>query len=77
MPLSDLPNEIILEIADHLRDRATNTLARTNYHIYNLLNGYLYRRDVTQPLCISSCCAGVCSLKTKPLLNTQLLLLAI
>ena len=47
MPLSDLPNEIILEIADHLRDRATNTLARTNYHIYNLLNGYLYRCDTT------------------------------
>ena len=48
MPLSDLPNEIILEIADHLRDKAMNALARTSYGTYNLLNGYLYRRDVTR-----------------------------
>jgi ankyrin repeat protein len=48
MPLlSDLPSEMFLIIADHLDDAGTNALASTNSRIYDLLNGYLYRRDLT------------------------------
>jgi len=48
MPLSDLPSEIILEIADQLPIGGISALSRTNRLFYNLLNGYLYRRDVTR-----------------------------
>jgi hypothetical protein len=48
MFLSDLPGELILEIADQLDDAGTSTLSRTNHRFYDLLNGYLYRRDLTQ-----------------------------
>jgi ankyrin repeat protein len=49
MSLSNLPREILLDITDHLGDKATNALARTNHQVYDLLNPYLYRRDVTKP----------------------------
>ena len=48
MPLSDLPTESILDIADRLDDAGMNALARTNSQIYWFLNKYLYRRDVTR-----------------------------
>jgi ankyrin repeat protein len=46
MSLSNLPREILLEIADYLDDVATNSLARTNSNVYYLLNESLYRRDL-------------------------------
>lgn len=49
MPLSDLPREILLDIADHLGDAGTSALARTNRCIYDFLNRYLYRQDLTNP----------------------------
>jgi ankyrin repeat protein len=49
MPLSDLPKEIILDIADQLDDAGMNALAHTNSGIYQFLSKYLYRRDVTRP----------------------------
>lgn len=49
MSLSDLPREILLNIADHLGDRGINALALTNSQVYDLLNPHLYRRDVTKP----------------------------
>jgi ankyrin repeat protein len=50
MPLSDLPSEIILNIADQLDVAGTSGLSRTNQRLYSVLNasGYLYRRDLTQ-----------------------------
>ena len=48
MPLSNLPREIILDIADHLDDSGLNALARTNSQMYQFLNKYLYRHDVTR-----------------------------
>jgi hypothetical protein len=48
MSLSDLPREIVLDIADHLHYEGVNTLCRTNSQLYRLLNGYLYRRDLSQ-----------------------------
>jgi ankyrin repeat protein len=47
MALSDLPVEIILNIADQLDVAGANTLARTNSQMSTLLKGYLYVRDVT------------------------------
>ena len=47
MPLSDLPREIILDIADQLDDAGMNALSHTNSQMYQLLNKYLYRRDIT------------------------------
>jgi ankyrin repeat protein len=48
MPLSDLPNELIFNIADQLHIADINALSRTNNIYYNVLNGYLYRRDLTR-----------------------------
>ena len=48
MALSDLPAEIILNIADQLDVAGMNALVRTNRLMYTLLNGYLYRRDLTK-----------------------------
>ena len=48
MPLSDLPAELVLDIADQLDDASMNALACTNSQIYQFLNTYLYRRDVTR-----------------------------
>src|SRR6267378_6640824 len=48
MPFSDLPMEILLEIAYQLDDAGINALCRTNRQIYDFLNGYLYRRDMTR-----------------------------
>ena len=48
MPLSDLPREIVLDIADQLDDADLDALARTNSQIYQFLNKYLYHRDVTR-----------------------------
>src|ERR1700735_3387652 len=48
MPLSNLPREIVLDIADQLNDAGMNALAYTNSQMYQLLNKYLYRRDVTR-----------------------------
>jgi F-box associated protein len=45
--LSDLPREIILNIADRLDYAGTNALARTNKQIYRFVNRYLYCLDVT------------------------------
>jgi ankyrin repeat protein len=47
MPLSDLPREIVLDIVDQLNDAGMNALAHTNSQMYQLLNKYLYRRDIT------------------------------
>ena len=47
MPLSDLPREILLDIADQLDDAWLNSLANTNSQMYQFLNKYLYHRDVT------------------------------
>ena len=49
MSLSDLPREIILEIADHLDNAGTNALACTNGQVYDFLNKHLYRQDVVKP----------------------------
>ena len=49
MPLSDLPKEIVLDIADQLDDAGMNALAHTNSEIYQFLSKCLYRRDVTRP----------------------------
>ena len=49
MFLSNLPKEIILEIADYLDDAGLNALGRTNIEIYDLVDKYLYRRDLTNP----------------------------
>ncbi|KAN0071225.1 Ankyrin repeat-containing domain protein [Elaphomyces granulatus] len=58
MSFSDLPWEILLEIAYQLDDAGMNALCRTNRQIYNVLNGDLYRRDLTrwssEPSCICS-----------------------
>jgi hypothetical protein len=54
MPLSDLPTESILDIADRLDNAGINALARTNSQIYQFLNKYLYRRDVTRVMCKKS-----------------------
>ena len=44
---SDLPNELILDIADRLDYAELNRLTRTNKRNYDVLNDYLYRRDLT------------------------------
>ena len=49
MSLSNLPREILLDIADHLDDAGMNVLAHTNSQVYDLLNRLLYRRDVAKP----------------------------
>ena len=49
MVLSDLPREIVLDIADRLDDASMNALTQTNSQIYQFLNKYLYRRDVARP----------------------------
>jgi ankyrin repeat protein len=49
MPLSDLSNELIFTIVDHLDDAGANTLARTHSQLYKLLNEHLYLRDVIKP----------------------------
>jgi ankyrin repeat protein len=48
MSLSELPLELLLEIANHLDDARMNALTRTNGGVHNLLNKLLYRRDVTR-----------------------------
>jgi hypothetical protein len=50
MSLSDLPREILLDITDYLDVRGTNTLARTNSGLYQLLDERLYRQDVAKPI---------------------------
>ena len=50
MLLSDLPTESILDMADRLDNANINALARTNSQIYQFLNKYLYRRDVTREM---------------------------
>ncbi|KAN0074226.1 Ankyrin repeat-containing domain protein [Elaphomyces granulatus] len=54
MLLSDLPQEIILVITDHLDDAGVNALARTHSQMYNLLNEQLYLRDMINPYEIRS-----------------------
>jgi F-box associated protein len=46
--VSNLPSEMILDIADQLDDAGMNALARTNRRMYDLLNKRLYRRDVAE-----------------------------
>lgn len=53
MHFSDLPRDILFELADLLDDTGINALCRTNSQIYYLLNGYLYRRDLTRSRCES------------------------
>lgn len=44
MSLLSLPNELLLEIADHLgRESDINSLVRVNKRLCNLLNDYLYK----------------------------------
>ncbi|KAN0074268.1 Ankyrin repeat-containing domain protein [Elaphomyces granulatus] len=47
--LSNLPSEMILDIADQLDDAGMNALACTNRRMYDLLNKRLYHRDVAEP----------------------------
>jgi ankyrin repeat protein len=47
--LLDLPNELLLSIADHLkRDRDINAFARVNRRLYVLLDTYLYQHNIQQ-----------------------------
>jgi ankyrin repeat protein len=46
MPLSNLPREILLNIAEPLGDAGINALSRTNSQLYGLLNKFLYSRDM-------------------------------
>jgi ankyrin repeat protein len=48
MALSDLPVELMLDIAEQLDDAGLNALARTSKQLHNLLNDTLYCRDVTK-----------------------------
>ncbi|KAN0071096.1 Ankyrin repeat-containing domain protein [Elaphomyces granulatus] len=48
MSLSDLPTELLIEIATHLDAAGVNALTCTNRDVYNLLNNSLYCRDLTQ-----------------------------
>ena len=50
MSLSNLPKEILLEIADYLDDAGMNSLVRTNSNVYYLLNVLLYRRDLKRQI---------------------------
>jgi ankyrin repeat protein len=47
MSLSNLPRELLQEIAYHLDDAGLNTFCLTNCQVYDFLNLYLYRRDMT------------------------------
>ena len=49
MPLSDLPRELLFDIADYLDDTELNALACTNSNVYHLLNKQLYRQDMARP----------------------------
>ena len=47
MLLLNLPNEILLLIAENLQvEGDINAFARTNYRLYGILNPYLYRHNV-------------------------------
>jgi ankyrin repeat protein len=46
MSLSDLPMEILLNIAELLDDAGINALSHTNSQLYGLLNKFLYSRDM-------------------------------
>src|SRR5215471_10038769 len=49
MSLLDLPAELVLSVAEILEsERDLNAFTRTNYHLYNILNPYLYRHNVQQ-----------------------------
>src|SRR5467141_3476207 len=48
MSLSNLPTELLIDIATHLDAAGMNALARTNTNAYNLLNDSLCCRDLTQ-----------------------------
>lgn len=49
MSLLGLPNELLQKIADLLpSEKNINALARTNKHLYNRLNDYLYLRNLKQ-----------------------------
>ena len=46
MPLLDLPNELLLGVAEYIdRLRDINAFARTNWRLYSVGNGMLYRSD--------------------------------
>ncbi|KAN0066662.1 hypothetical protein V8E54_015205 [Elaphomyces granulatus] len=53
MSFPNLPRELLFEIAYQLDDAGMNALCRTNRQIYDSLNGYLYRRDLTRLVCRS------------------------
>ena len=53
MSLSDLPREILLDIADHLNVKGTIALARTNSGLYQLLIKQIYRQDVAKSNSVS------------------------
>ena len=43
MPLLDIANELLLCLSENLvSERDINTFARTNHHLYYLLNAHLY-----------------------------------
>ena len=50
MSLSNLPRELLLDIADYLDNAELNSLACTNSNLYNLLNKQLYRQDLARQL---------------------------
>jgi hypothetical protein len=46
MSFFNLPSDLILEVADHMKDSEVNLLARSCRSLNRLLNPYLYTRDV-------------------------------
>ncbi|PGH17825.1 hypothetical protein AJ80_04648 [Polytolypa hystricis UAMH7299] len=51
MSFCQLTNELVLELADCMKDCDVNTLARTCHTLHRLLNPYLYRRDAKHGGC--------------------------
>lgn len=49
MSLPDLPNELLLSIANNLKsERDLSSFTRTNAHLHNLLSDYLYENNIKQ-----------------------------
>ena len=44
MFLSDLPNELLIKIAEHLYRKGVIALARTNKHFFKFVDDWLYKR---------------------------------
>lgn len=48
MGLLELPNELLIFIADYLGYANLNSLCRVNRQLHNILNHYLYQRHIQQ-----------------------------